>query len=354
MPADRAYRTSRKGPGTGAAFIVAILAVAVVGGFGFGWLALQVAGNGGSSAASATMAGPPASPTATASPSPSPVDTASAPPSPTPTAAPTPTPAPPLPAMLAAIGDSYSQAYSVSPSYLRDHTQYSWVIGTAENDGVTSILERLRAAGTSPLVVDAATSGKKMTDAQRQAQEVVAAAARLGQGQTVYVTFELGTNDLCDDPKTSVASYTAQLQTAIGTLETGLPAGSRLLMLAVPDFRHFREITQADPTTRAAFLLSKNASRCAPFLGANSPMSLAEAGAVLDGYNAALEKACDQLNAATGPTANLRCTWNVGLLSERDFAVKDLSTVDYFHPSLTGQAKMAASAWKADVWGSGG
>jgi len=256
--------------------------------------------------------------------------------------------------MLAAVGDSYSQAYSVSKSYLYDHTQFSWVIGTAANDGVTSILERLRALGASPVVVDAATSGKKMVDAQRQAEEVAAAAATLAPGQTVYVTFELGTNDLCDDPKTSIADYTAQLQTAIGTLEASLPPGSRLLMLAVPDFRHFRDITQADPTTKAAFLLERNASRCAPFLGANSPTSLADAGAILDGYNAALENACDQLNEATGPRANLRCTWNVDLLSERDFAVKDLSTVDYFHPSLSGQAKMAASAWQADVWSGSG
>ena len=33
-----------------------------------------------------------------------------------------------------------------------------------------------------------------------------------------------------------------------------------------------------------------------------------------------------------------------------DFTIADLSTVDYFHPSLTGQAKMAEAAWAADVW----
>jgi len=255
--------------------------------------------------------------------------------------------------MLAAIGDSYSQAYSVSPNKLLDHPEYSWVVGTAKNDGVTSLLERFRALGGSPVVVDAATSGKKMVDAQRQADLVVAEAQNLEPGTTAYVTFELGTNDLCDDPKTGISDFTSQLSTAIETLQVNLPRGSRLLMVSVPDFRHFRAITQADPTAKAAFTLYKNSSRCAPFLGYASPVSIPDAEAILASYNDALRAACDRLNATTGARANLRCTYDEALLSDRDFAIGDLSTVDYFHPSLTGQAKMAAAAWKADVWANG-
>ena len=62
----------------------------------------------------------------------------------TPTAAPT---APPLPALLGAIGDSYSQAYSVSPDYLYDHPQFSWVIGTAKSDGVIQPARAVPGAG---------------------------------------------------------------------------------------------------------------------------------------------------------------------------------------------------------------
>jgi len=75
---------------------------------------------------------------------------------------------------------------------------YSWVLGTGVNDGVFSLLERFQALGASPTVVDAATSGKKIADAVRQARLVVAAAKQLPTGATVFVTFELGTNDLCD------------------------------------------------------------------------------------------------------------------------------------------------------------
>jgi lysophospholipase L1-like esterase len=259
---------------------------------------------------------------------------------------PSPSPVTPLPSLLGAIGDSYSQAYSVSPKLLRDHPAHSWVVGTATGDGVDSLVERFEALGATPRVVDAATSGRKMKDATRQANAIAAAAAKLKPGQTAYVTFELGTNDLCDDPKTDLASYRAQLDTSMSILADSLPTGSRILMLSVPDFRHLREITQADSTARATLAKFENSRRCAPFLGDDSPATLSEAGHILDGYNASLKSACDLIERS----GRLACTYSEARLSARDFLIADLSTVDYFHPSLTGQAKLADAAWAADIW----
>jgi lysophospholipase L1-like esterase len=270
-----------------------------------------------------------------------------------PTASPAPAPtAVPLPALLGAIGDSYSQAWSVSPSYLRDHTQFSWVIGTDKNDGVLSLLERFQALGASPIVVDAATSGRKMSDAPRQAAAVVAAGRKLAPGQTAYVTFELGTNDLCasPDPMTDPGQFQSQLVTAITTLRTGLPPGSRILILAVPDFPHFHDITQADPDAKANLALPENADRCAPYLGASTPALVSRGASFLTAYDASLETACQDINAHDGATGRLYCTYNAALLADSDFTIGDMSVVDYFHPSLSGQAKIAADAWKADVW----
>ena len=300
---------------------------------------------------------PTASPIAAASPTPSDAPTPSPTPTGTPTAAPTPTPtaaptAPPLPALLAAIGDSYSQGYSVSPQYRYDHPQFSWVVGTAKDDGVLSLLERFQAIGASPTVVDAATSGRKMVDASRQANLVVAAAKKLRPGQTAYVTFELGTNDLCDDPKTAAASFDSQLRAAVGILRAGLPPGSRILMLPVPDFPHFHAMTQADPATRAALLLPLNSNRCPPYLGTHGPSTTADSNAYLAKYDASLQKVCGEIDAEEDASGSLHCTYNAALLADSDFTTKDLSTYDYFHPSLTGQAKMAEDAWRADAWAS--
>lgn len=301
----------------------------------------------------------PHGPIALASVTPPPSSTPSATATPLPTVAasatPAPTPAPvPLPALLGAIGDSYTQAWSVSAAYLHDHPQFSWAVGTSGTDGVSSLLERLRGLGAAPAVVDAATSGRKMNDAPRQADLVVAASRKLAAGKTAYVTFELGTNDLCasPDPMTPPVDFETQLQTAVAILQEGLPAGSRILMLAVPDFPHFRVITQADPTARATLSESKNANLCAPYLGRYSAAAMTQANSYLSQYDASLAAACSGINATPGAAGQLHCTYDAALLAESDFTIKDMSTVDYFHPSLAGQARMAADAWQADVWAS--
>ena len=333
----------------GLGITIVVLAAALVIGLGTGAL-----GSDSSPTPSPTTVAPESpsgSAGATAEPTATPPDSAT----PSPTEAPSPTAAatpwtPQLPTMLAAIGDSYSQAWSVSPSYKKDHPAFSWVVGTARGDGVFSLRERFEALGAQLTVVDAATSGKKMSDASRQATTVATEAGKLPPGSIVYVTFELGTNDLCDEPMTTATDFEAQLRSAVSILRAGLPAGSRILMLSVPDFSHFYDITQADPTARAALDLVANSRRCPPFLGWDSPYSIQEAEATLASYDSILVGVCGEIEATDGPSNKLHCRSNATLLAELDFKIKDLSTVDYFHPSLSGQAKMAAAAWKAGYW----
>jgi lysophospholipase L1-like esterase len=259
---------------------------------------------------------------------------------------------PPLPALLGAIGDSYSQAYNVNGQNLFDHPTHSWVVGTAKGDGIFSILERFQQLGDKPVVVDAATSGKKMVDASRQAQLVVSAAASLKPGQTAFVTFELGTNDLCDDPKTDPNTFKSELDAAIAILEAGLPAGSRIEMLSVPDFSHFRDITQASSVARTALAQRQNSRRCAPFLGSASPTDLPTAERVLTSYDSILINACDAIQTKDAPAGKLYCRSNRVDLADSDFTIKDLSDVDWFHPSVTGQNKIANAVWNDGYWGS--
>ena len=339
--ARRAEARSARGPRV----IVAVVVVLLVACLALGGLVL-IGSSHSPAPTEPTVAAATATPHATAAVSVTPSGTASPDSSSSPTPTSTPNPAPQLPSLLAAIGDSYSQAYSVSPSYLRDHTQFSWVVGTARGDGVFSLYERFRALGAAPTVVDAATSGRKMDDAPRQAGLVVAAAKKLKAGQTAYVTFELGTNDLCDDPKTDRLDFDVSLGAAVAALKKGLPAGSRILILPVPDFAHFHDITQADPTARAAYTTWSFSNRCAPFLGTNSPTSMSDAQAILAYYEASLLAACTDINSTQG----IRCTYDAKVTADSDFVIGDLSKVDYFHPSLTGQAKLAQDAWSADVW----
>jgi lysophospholipase L1-like esterase len=64
-----------------------------------------------------------------------------------------------------------------------------------------------------------------------------------------------------------------------------------------------------------------------------------------------LQAGCAGMNTGAG-TPRVTCTYDPKLLSESDFVANDLSTADYFHPSFTGQAKMAENAWQAGPWAS--
>jgi len=343
------------GAAAGAAVVVAVGGAAIVLG------PLGVGGSASShfpsqSASSVALA------TATLSPVPSTVGSQSLGPTATATATATPTLGPTssaaasataslgLPSLLGAIGDSYSQGYGVSPQHRLDNPTYSWVVGSATGDGVYSLRERLESLGATLTVVDAATSGKKMGDAPRQAANVVAAARKLAAGRTAYITFELGTNDLCDDAKTSSSDFEAQLGSAISILRGGLPSGSEILMLPIPDFDHFRSITQADSRARASLSLNVNSRNCAPFLGSNGSLTLDQARAAMADYNSILLRACATIESTDGASGRLHCRSDPAVLSDRDFTIGDLSTVDYFHPSLSGQARMAAAAWSVSAW----
>jgi lysophospholipase L1-like esterase len=292
---------------------------------------------------------PPSAAAATPTPSATLETTLDATPSPTATASPTPA-TPALPVMLAAIGDSYTQAWSVSPAYKQDHPMFSWAVGTEKGDGVYSLRERFVALGADLTVVDAATSGKKMDDAPRQAGVVVIEAAKLPPGSTVFVTFELGTNDLCDDPMTSPAEFEARLRTAMAILRQGLPSGSRILMLSIPDFAHFHALTQASPAALELLAQKAQARNCAPFLGDETSSTLEQSTQMLAAYDSILVKVCAEIESADGPSGRLSCRSDPLRLAEKDFVLADLSTADYFHPSLTGQAKMAEAAWQAAYW----
>jgi hypothetical protein len=81
-----------------------------------------------------------------------------------------------------------------------------------------------------------------------------------------------------------------------------------------------------------------------------TPVSLGQARNYIDLYDGIMARVCLDLATDAARTGKLYCTWNRDKLSMKDFVLADLSTADYFHPSLTGQAKMAAAAWATDVW----
>lgn len=270
----------------------------------------------------------------------------------TPVAQPTTRPTPPatrLPALLGAIGDSLTEAFDTGNAF-GPAPQHSWVVGTDPADGVESHLERLRALGADPAVVDAARPGMPMAAAPDQARLIVARAATLPAGETAYVTFELGANDLCRPTltdATSVPDYTIAATEAFAILGRRLPAHSVVLVLSVPDVPRLREVFADEPAVLDAY---RQYAACPPALG--DATDVAAARDRIAAYNGVLGELCAGLRAA-----RLDCRFDLAIDPARSlfgapFGPGAISRIDHFHPSVLGQARIAEVSWSLTPWGS--
>jgi lysophospholipase L1-like esterase len=244
--------------------------------------------------------------------------------------------APPLPTSMAAIGDSMTRATDVCCWY-GDHPANSWATGGASWDGVTSQYERIRAL--KPAISGAAyndsAAGAKMANAPAQASAAV-------QQRAKYVTILMGANDLCTSSTatmTSVDVFRAQYAQALATLEAGLPAKSHIFVASIPNVYHLWELYHNDPI--ATFVWS-TAHICQSLL--SSANTDAQRQAVRDreaAFNSILAQEC-------GKYAN--CRFDGNAVFNYSFSGSQVSKLDYFHPSLSGQAALASVTWHASWW----
>jgi lysophospholipase L1-like esterase len=245
-------------------------------------------------------------------------------------------PAPPLPDSMAAIGDSITQAVDVCCFY-GNWPGHSWSTGNVPLDGIASHYERLRAQ--NPAIRghrwNNAVSGAQMADAPGQARSTV------GQGAE-YVTILMGANDLCgwDGTLTSTATFRTQFTETLDILRTGLPA-SHVFVASIPNLYQLWSILRTNPVAQVVW---QAAGICPSMLNFfNSP---ADRQAVIDRQaelNQVLESVCATWS---------NCRFDNYLTYDYAFTRSMVSKLDYFHPSLSGQATLSALTWNASWWGS--
>ena len=243
--------------------------------------------------------------------------------------------APPLPDSIAAIGDSITQAVDVCCFY-GNWPGHSWSTGYVPFDGIASHYERIRAQ--NPAIRghrwNNAVSGAQMADAPGQAR------ATVGQGAE-YVTILMGANDLCgwDGTLTSTATFRAQFTETLDVLRAGLPA-SHVFVASIPNLYQLWSILRTNPVAQTVW---QAAGICPSMLNFfNSP---ADRQAVIDReaeLNQVLEAVCATWS---------NCRFDNYLTFNYDFTRSMVSKLDYFHPSLSGQATLAALTWNASWWG---
>jgi lysophospholipase L1-like esterase len=251
--------------------------------------------------------------------------------------APPASPAPPLPNSIAGLGDSITRATDVCCWY-GDHPAQSWSTGGGAFDGIRSHYERIRTLNPaiSGRNYNDARAGARMRDAQTQAQTAVTQQAR-------YVTVLMGANDVCTSSPatmTSVSDFRAQFSATMATLAAGLPADSHVFVASIPNVYRLWQLLRANPTAQLVWSVAQICqAMLSPF---NTEQDRQAVLAREQAFNQVLAEVCGQY-------ATL-CRFDDYAVYNYSFSAGQVSRLDYFHPSLAGQAALASITWQRSWW----
>ena len=237
-------------------------------------------------------------------------------------------------ATLGILGDSMSLGVNAC-SEQGQCTAASWSGGTDAEVG--SVAARLAAAsGVEPSVANAAKDGGDVEDALGLVGEVLDADPQL-------VTVLLGGNDACAptlDEMTSAADYEARLTELFARLNAEAPDAT-ILAMSIPNLMHLWEIGHGNAQAVQLWNSSPSCKNLLGGAGDGSAEATARREAVaarIDEYNAAIVRVC---------AATEQCIHDGGALFAYDFTAEQISTIDFFHPSIAGQRVIAEIAWES-------
>ncbi len=241
------------------------------------------------------------------------------------------------PDSMASLGDSITRAANPGAGLFGDQPQYSWSTGsdiTVESHYYRILQQNSLIAGNN---YNFAVSGAKLADLSGQAANAVS------QGVD-YVTILMGANDVCTSGEatmTPVESFRIQFQTAMNTLAAGLP-NADILVVSIPDIYSLWVILKDNPS--AVFFWNLFAI-CQSML--ENPTSVAQAD--LDRRNRVRQRNVD-FNTVLGEECPqyTNCRFDNNAVFSNQFVASDVSPLDYFHPSIAGQTKLAAGTWDSD------
>jgi lysophospholipase L1-like esterase len=239
------------------------------------------------------------------------------------------------PDSMAATGASATTAYNTCETPGTNCPANSWSTGT--NRAVNSIYLRIRAIHSEieGNNFNDAVAGSKM--ARLQAQFEVAAEQRVE-----LVTVDMGSNDICTDTEaemTSVASFTTSFRSALTALTTSLP-NVRIAVASIPNVHRLWRILHEDSAAVRAW----NARTICQSMLAN-PTSLLRVDAAR--RNRVLDRIAELNLAGEGVCAEYtNCRDDGGAAFGYAFEAGEISTNDYFHPSVAGQASFAREEWE--------
>jgi len=245
-----------------------------------------------------------------------------------------------VPTATAALGDSITRAFHSDCGLLNDCPANSWSTGSAVDSHVTR-LEML--SGTAIRGDNLAVTGADSGDLVAQAQGI---AADVG-----YVTILMGANDACTDTvgqMTPVGAFQVAVSDALDVIHTRAPDAA-VYIATIPDLRRLWEVGSTSGSARFAWWLY---GICQSMLAA--PLSTQATDVQrretvrqrVIAYNSALATECTTYSGT--------CRTDGGAVFGHPFELGQLSTIDYFHPNVSGQQVLAAVTWDAGyAWTTG-
>ncbi|MGC5171680.1 GDSL-type esterase/lipase family protein [Microbacterium sp. DT81.1] len=234
---------------------------------------------------------------------------------------------------MVALGDSISRA-GAADGTSGDNLPNSWSTGTA----VDVMSHRARIAdlfGAAPTAHNLARGGTETSDLPRQASNAVSESAD-------YVTMLSGGNNICHASSVTelpaASSVGADYAAALKIINAGLP-NAEVLVSSIPSMM---SLYLAGRDSWMARVVWAAVGVCPVMLA--DPLDLS---GTAHGRRATVESRVDALNLAIEEAcaAALNCTYDDGAVNDMTVIFSDLSTRDYFHPSVAGQAKIAAQTW---------
>jgi lysophospholipase L1-like esterase len=164
-------------------------------------------------------------------------------------------------------------------------------------------------------------------------------------GSTIeYVTILIGANDVCtssESTMTSVAEFRSQFTNAMNNLKSRAP-NARVYVVSIPDIYNLWDVLKNNSNARSRWSLY---NICQSMLANPTSTSTtdAERRARVKQRNIDFNTVLGEVCAAYGSN----CHYDGNAIFNTRFEARDVSTLDYFHPSVAGEAKLANAAWLA-------
>lgn len=250
---------------------------------------------------------------------------------------------PATPDSIAALGDSITKGFH-SEQIGRENPENSW--STGSNPAVNSLYQRLLAENPA---IEGQNYNYAITGAPMEALPLEASQLVAEHPDVELITILMGHNDACRpsiDQMTPAGVFQSQFAVTMRILTTHNP-GASIKVASLVDMYQIWELFHTKPIALRKWA-DPRAPAC-PALLAN-PLSMADEDVQrraafrqqLIAYNEAMAEVC-----ALYP----QCDFDDNYVFNTPLRPQDISTVDYFHPSVTGQARLAKGI--AQVFGIG-